>query len=957
MMNSKNKLAILALLAGTCACVANAQTGLINVSGATLLENYVRSFASTNDFIDVDLNGTAGYLLNGVQQLAPGGASNLSQPYLVQYRVVGSVNGFIELTRFGSGSCATGSDSNVSGILGNRPLASISGVASFAYNNRLLYINNGNSGGIPATYNLGNPGGAPNTSNSAYLALYSAPNTSSGGQICIDVAPIDVSSSLATQKPGGSPQWDRKPVDGGYGTNPVNSGTRPFGTAGFGNLPSTLAGLNGRNLFNSANPGAADSNTIFDNSLAFAPIAPVVNYGTGVTQIKMTELQHLFVTGRANTGENLVVSTRDVGSGTRNAFNNCIGVDPSFGRGDSVGGLSTSGNNHILGNEFTPSNKGSNGGMEQVLRNVRLGIGYVGTERGVTGSGSGSWLTTNSLEIVDVQNDIYGGTAYVRPTTTNIVRNSNDGWLLGGQAVLATIGDPRSSPASAGGQGWAGAFDPFVDTNCDGIRQATESFTDLNGNGLYDSLNAEAGLAPRTTPAMANPFAASYLNNITRSINATTTVPNDPANFGMPGEFAATQFLLIAALDRVHLDSDYVSMVSNTDLNLCVQAYTLSTNVHNNPRFLAFNNASAGRVPTRKTGAAYNDGVVNGNTYIRQGSIATPNVAISYGSELNLRNKIAGDFDGSGARDAGDIAEMLKAWRQRNEAGNPRWNAPDGIYGAGAGEQAIIEVLGDHDGNGNISTLDVRYHADGLYLVGGNLDRKAGFEAVDNEWNTLVGNDNFFGTTIATGAAYSAGASRADLAGSAAGARVGYAPYGADGVINGLDISYVYAQFINPNVLDGSATWSDLDEASFFDLSADLNGDLEVNQGDICEILSILGTSAGDVNLDGIRDGADLLIATSFRGGIDRAGTYSNGDVDGDGRVTEADLAIITSGDCNCFCAADYDRSGGVDGSDVEAFFIDWSGSFGCADVDASGGVDGGDVEAFFTFWSAGGCN
>jgi len=57
-----------------------------------------------------------------------------------------------------------------------------------------------------------------------------------------------------------------------------------------------------------------------------------------------------------------------------------------------------------------------------------------------------------------------------------------------------------------------------------------------------------------------------------------------------------------------------------------------------------------------------------------------------------------------------------------------------------------------------------------------------------------------------------------------------------------------------------------------------------------------------------------------------------------------------------CGCAADYDQSGGVDGSDVEAFFTDWAVSAGCSDVDQSGGVDGSDVEAFFVFWSASGC-
>lgn len=65
-------------------------------------------------------------------------------------------------------------------------------------------------------------------------------------------------------------------------------------------------------------------------------------------------------------------------------------------------------------------------------------------------------------------------------------------------------------------------------------------------------------------------------------------------------------------------------------------------------------------------------------------------------------------------------------------------------------------------------------------------------------------------------------------------------------------------------------------------------------------------------------------------------------------------VVFATAGGCPC--AADYDQSGGVDGSDVEAFFTDWAGSIGCADVDQSGGVDGSDVEAFFLVWTAGGC-
>ncbi|MBS0195617.1 MAG: hypothetical protein JSR77_02560 [Planctomycetes bacterium] len=66
---------------------------------------------------------------------------------------------------------------------------------------------------------------------------------------------------------------------------------------------------------------------------------------------------------------------------------------------------------------------------------------------------------------------------------------------------------------------------------------------------------------------------------------------------------------------------------------------------------------------------------------------------------------------------------------------------------------------------------------------------------------------------------------------------------------------------------------------------------------------------------------------------------------------------IVIGGNCCPVCAADYNQDGGVDGSDVAAFFPDWEASATCADVNADGGVDGGDVETFFNLWEAGDAN
>lgn len=53
-------------------------------------------------------------------------------------------------------------------------------------------------------------------------------------------------------------------------------------------------------------------------------------------------------------------------------------------------------------------------------------------------------------------------------------------------------------------------------------------------------------------------------------------------------------------------------------------------------------------------------------------------------------------------------------------------------------------------------------------------------------------------------------------------------------------------------------------------------------------------------------------------------------------------------------CIGDFNQDGGVDGSDIFAFFEAWQQGDASADVSQDGGVDGTDVEAFFVRWEAG---
>lgn len=82
-----------------------------------------------------------------------------------------------------------------------------------------------------------------------------------------------------------------------------------------------------------------------------------------------------------------------------------------------------------------------------------------------------------------------------------------------------------------------------------------------------------------------------------------------------------------------------------------------------------------------------------------------------------------------------------------------------------------------------------------------------------------------------------------------------------------------------------------------------------------------------------------------------------------DGRGTANDIiaqAVTADGDLGpcpaASCPADFNNDGGVDGADVEAFYIVWEAGEAGADVNGDGGIDGGDVETFFAAWEAGGC-
>ncbi|MGE3108064.1 MAG: dockerin type I domain-containing protein [Phycisphaerales bacterium] len=955
---------------------ADAQPYLINISGATLQENFFSAPASTREFLDI--NG-GGVMIPGDQLAptfaapgAPGGAYQPGLHWAVQYYAVGSGNGLKALIDYGR-NYYTGGDWDSGEMPGTAPLSYLT--ASNAYLNRTRFVSGGAQTGI---FNESHGGSSPlrsllipnldcppaagmqNEIVSMWAAGGDPGSASPNSGLKIDIAPLDVPTIWFVRQEGGLPNWNLLPTQPGYGRNSVIA-LNPDGTAtSWNNLLESLDSPNSPVPVNlnaqDANPlTIPDCNSLFDTRIANAPVAALTNFGVGYEYTTKTNLRYLLSTGRGENGENLMVITRDSGSGTRNAFNNSLCLDPSWGVGENIGSQNAGATNGSAGPTFLPSNKTGSGDMELTVVNHRLAVGYTGAERGLSGSGTaGNWLGGGKIEVFGVIDNLNGRAIppnndpafpnYVaRPTIENVVNNGligevdptdgslyvRDGYRITGPATFVTIGDPRNQ----------------------------------------DEIGGEPG---NLNPRLRNSQAAAYMNNVTRSLDAFNGNPNAPETDFTPGQLLGSRFISIVATDRANNLANPCEFLPNALRNQFVQDWISQGNRSplQDPVFATYGRGSlnqitgrlAGIAPTRRTGFTYSDGVTGGATNF----VSQSGALINYATQLSLRNKVAGDFSGDGVRDINDAGDMIRAWRERN--GGPAWSAP-GASGnllaiatangfSAPGADASIELLGDFTGDGNFgrkfnqTTMvfepdrsDVRYWADGLALMNGSLNRAAGFAAVDNAWMSQTGSNNFFGTVLATGVAYAAGASVADVAGPSGRFTPGYNPIGADGRVDASDIDYVYRQFNqNPRVNDAELNWSDLDEAVGADLSADVTGDLRINQADIDRIvLTILGTSYGDVNLDGVCDATDLSTANANLG---QPGGWAMGDIDGDGAVTAADITIIA--DCvGGGCPCDVNSDAALTSQDFFDFLVGFFN--GTLDYNLDGAVTSQD---FFDFLS-----
>jgi hypothetical protein len=122
--------------------------------------------------------------------------------------------------------------------------------------------------------------------------------------------------------------------------------------------------------------------------------------------------------------------------------------------------------------------------------------------------------------------------------------------------------------------------------------------------------------------------------------------------------------------------------------------------------------------------------------------------------------------------------------------------------------------------------------------------------------------------------------------------------------------------------------------------------------------VSLQASGTGELSFQWRRDGVAIDAQTNASAatssltidpvGWADAGTYDCIVADQCGSVTSGSAVVSV-------CVGDFNCDGGVDGSDIESYFVAWESGDSLADVNRDGGVDGADIEGFFVRWE-GGC-
>ena len=633
---------VLAIATVMCASVAladvtyspvNGGEGQVNISGATLFADFFLAPGSTNDYSDWDEDGNSKLTNGSVDQLAdwPMLGCGVNTFWLQQYRGVGSGNGLAELV-----------DWELMGVLPD-----VNPTDDGYINHKIWFA-------TPYCQTIDSSCPQCDMSDNVPCTPY-CPTS-------IDIGVMDVPTKWFVTADG-TPHWTNNPADPGYGLCPT------YSPQGQKNTLKSLA-RDGFGTLNT-NTSSPDALTVFDTSIAWVPISIIGNPGTGIECVAVTDLHHLYLTGRMPNGENIVACTRDSGSGTRNGGMNSIGIDPSWAIGDNLAKKTGDKEDTWLGPQQQSTNCGGSSVMEEAVQNVRLAVGYTGLSGG---SRSGADALAGKYEVLNVQFDDRGGTTCVRPSVDTVLDNldPSTGWQIGAPETMATVGNPAD--------------------------------TDLMGGGAYPVTPTSAGL---------------YINNIIDSIIGFED-PNNPGGIdpqalsNTPAESLVVSFFLLNGIDALP-SSDPAALVAADPgaFNQALQDFMRQWNDTVVPAYGSIN-SGVGRIPIRHANPCwqldpndpnicltaavdmkYDDGSYSG-AYHNYFTDAVGSPSVAGGTTLNLRNKLAGDFNNDGRRDYNDIPAMMAAIYDR-----VAYSTDSGYYGPYVENDAyaLDLVQSGHSGN------------------------------------------------------------------------------------------------------------------------------------------------------------------------------------------------------------------------------------------------------------------
>lgn len=764
--------------------------------------------------------------------------------------------------------------------------------------NDLINSNNLRVGGAPAGPQPPYPTlNQPLWQNGNYLAPSGGGYTTNGGYTYTEApqsqGPVRIAWSDVRFEQGLS-----LPGNGSFAASASRTPTQP----GYGLGRGTIGGSNFQQLSSATTvQGGVDPATTYlkNNTLAVVPFNLVANPGTGLARLTKEEGGFLQATGRLPNGANFNASTRDAGSGTRNQGALNLGVDPSWGAGERdrvslaptyqdvdpngnpvtitqgvseanpersirTGSLSVDLNERRISPTIRFADKTGGSILREVVVNSRMGLGVLSA--GDSRSSAGTALSTSTnAPLRALALDFGNGDGFNQATAFNVTEGRYDLWSASQAITVSGTLDPDGA----------------------GPAQGTLVPTATNAAGtIYGDIDDEA---PLGTLSSGTGVARKFLTNITGSIASdigSAETVRTPAEAILNAGFILPQIMKVeksfdgqpdqlrnGGIGRSTTPPAGGGLSEQGLWDIVVGAGTSSLVAQNNwvdPSVQNGNLAAGG---------------VRYNVFAQSNSSSTSNANADVSITITGRTVLAGDMDGDGVRDLGDVEELAMAYANgqafaATQTGSLSLNsgtfavrASNGLVavpGATAAEQLLnanLVVLTDFNSNGNIPAQDGSVTLAGVeradvkyFLYGATVDT-SGF----NNAATVTLN----GTTKNLSAAENRREN---------GVRLGQLRKN-EGVIRfGAALDGLVGNTVNP-ATGSNYTQGQVDALKFDRF--DVNGDGVVNRSDALvvdrnvgknytDLQTVLGTSddliAAELNDDNVISHVDPNAAASFDG-------------------------------------------------------------------------------------------